>query len=250
MSAPVLKDLPSSPFKGGKFRGSTKAPSTLRALFQNKHVLNSMKWGFVVGSFVTFHTLYHSRGNIVISLFFGGVAFCVVSPIKYWVYMRRQRWEFFRSLQFTAKQNTTILGTGKTGKKIHSRELLYDPNEPYSADEWAFAQRIYRKMFYYGIGGGAVGLVSAISVLTLMNASKVSPMWMRFGFCLFTGAFGASMGLRMNLDWAIKEASKWEHEGRLKQEVKYVLNWMNADKIEEQNRPDPSKGIGIKGQRI
>ena len=242
MSTPSLRELPSSPVPKGAFSESNKAPSTLRALFQNKHVLNSMKWGFCAGTFITFHTLYHSRGNIPLALFFGGCAFCTVSPIKFWVYMRRQKWEFFRSLNFAAQNDNSInlLGTGRS-KKIMTREALYDPSTPYSEEEWAFAQKIYRRTFYYCAAGGSIGLVTAYSILTFMNYQKVAPVWMRFGYTFFMTLFGAGVGWRINLKAAMDEASKWEKEGRLKQELKYVLNWMNADKKEEANRPDPSR---------
>eukprot|EP01084_Bolivina_argentea_P146295 256214_1 len=249
MATPALReDLPSSPLQRGIYSDRSKAPSTLRALFQNKHVLNAMKWGFCSATFITFHTLYHSRGNVPLGLFFGGTTFCLVSPVKFWVYMRRQKWEFHRSMHFAAQNNqTNVLGTGKRGKKIHTREALYDPKEPYSDDEWAFAQKVYRRTFYYAVGGGCIGLVGATSILTLMNASRASPIWMRFGFCTAMIGFGALMGWRIILSSAIDEASKWEKEGRLKQEVKYVFNWMNADKQEEENRPNPNK---MKRQKV
>ena len=241
MSAPALKELPSSPLQKGAYGANTKAPSTLRALFQNKHVLNSMKWGFCSATFITFHTLYHTRGNIPLAMFFGGMAFCVVSPIKFYVYMNRQRWEFFRSLQFAAQNNeTNILGTSSNKKKIASREALYNPNEPYSDEEWAFAQQIYRRTIYYSVGGACCGGMGSAAVLSLMNVARVSPMWMRFGFGLSVTLFGAGLGFRTNMNWAINQATKWEKDGRLKQELKYVIDWMNADKAEKAQRPDPN----------
>merc|ERR1712228_583545 len=198
--------------------------------------------GFCSATFITFHTLYHSRGNVPLALFFGGCTFSLVSPIKFWVYMKRQKWEFFRSLKFAAEKDNSInlLGTGRS-KKIHSREALYNPTTPYSDEEWAFAQKIYRRTFYYCSAGACIGLVGGTSVLNLMNVQRVAPIWMKFGFCFFTTLFGAGVGWRINLSAAMDEASKWEKDGRLKQELKYVLNWMNADKQEEASRPDPSK---------
>lgn len=242
MAAPSMRDeLPSSPVQQGLYGTSNKTTSTLKSILTNKHVLNSMKWGFCTATLVTFHGLYHSRGNIMLSLTFGTMAFCVVSPAKFWMYQRRQRHEFFRSLAMTSKQNTNILGTGKASQKVHSRQALYDPNEPYTDEEWAFAQKIYRRTIYYSIGGGSIGLVTAVAILTAMNVTRVTPLWIRFGFTSAFTLFGAGLAFRMNLNDAIKEAQKWQKEGRLKQEVKYVINWMNADQAEKESRPDPSK---------
>mmetsp|Transcript_23378 Transcript_23378/g.37204 ORF Transcript_23378/g.37204 Transcript_23378/m.37204 type:complete len:82 (-) Transcript_23378:24-269(-) len=69
-----------------------------------------------------------------------------------------------------------------------------------------------------------------------MNATRVAPMWMRFGFCTATTLSGAALGIRFSLNSAIEEAGKWEKEGRLKQELKYVVNWMNAEKNEEKRK--------------
>ena len=105
MAAPALKqDLPSSPVQRGLYgKDTTKSTNTIRAIFQNKHVLNSMKWGFCSATFITFHTLYHSRGNITLALTFGTLTFCIISPIKYYAYIKRQRHEFFRSLNFVSQ---------------------------------------------------------------------------------------------------------------------------------------------------
>eukprot|EP00485_Elphidium_margaritaceum_P002532 CAMPEP_0202694674 /NCGR_PEP_ID=MMETSP1385-20130828/8476_1 /ASSEMBLY_ACC=CAM_ASM_000861 /TAXON_ID=933848 /ORGANISM="Elphidium margaritaceum" /LENGTH=252 /DNA_ID=CAMNT_0049350565 /DNA_START=14 /DNA_END=772 /DNA_ORIENTATION=+ len=244
MSAPAInKDLPSSPLKRGLYgQNAPRSTSTLRAIFQNKHVLNSIKWGFTSGTLVVFHTLYHSRGNIALALSFGTMAFCVTTPAKYWYYMRRQRHEFFRGMSITAQtQDAHMLTTGKHAKKVRSREAMYNPNQPYNDEEWEFVQKIKKRLVLYCIGGGSAGLLSAVSVLTLMNISRISPIWMRAGFTVCAGLSGAGLALRYVLQDGIKEASKWEKDGRLKQELKYVMNWLNSDENDDKNKPDAVK---------
>ena len=198
--------------------------------------------GFCSATFITFITLYHSRGNITLALTFGTLTFCIISPIKYYAYIKRQRHEFFRSLNFVSQtQKSNLLSTSIQNKRVISREKLYDPTVPYSDEEWAFAQKIYRRTIISCIGGGCIGLIGAVSVISVMNVSRVSPIWIRFGFGVGCTLFGALFAARFSLNSAIKEANKWEKDGRLKQELKYVTNWMNAEKDEEQKRADISK---------
>lgn len=250
-SAPSLnEDLPSSPISKGQYSRTAKHFGTLRAIFSNKHALNSMKWGFVTGSIFVFHVLYHSRGNIPLALTWGTMAFCIVSPMKYYMFMRIQRSHFLHSLDFTAKDNrATLLGTGSSGQKVHSRQTMYDPNQPYTDEEWAFAQNLRRLSYMYLIGGGCFGVVSALAIINVLNVSRTSPIWMRFGFTASMGAFGAAFAFRIHLKDSLKTAKGWQKEGRLKQEIKYVENWMNAEKTEEETRPDPSHPSKIRRKR-
>ena len=44
---------------------------------------------------------------------------------------------------------------------------------------------------------------------------RVSPIWIRFGFGVGCTLFGALFAARFSLNSAIKEANKWQKDGRL-----------------------------------
>ncbi len=113
---------------------------------------------------------------------------------------------------------------------------MYDPNNPYTREEWAIGQRAYRNNIMYGIGGATIGLVSGIAILQLTGIRTAAPIWSQFAFLITTTLFGGCITMHGATKRSLSEMASYDKEGRLKQEVEYVMSWMGAEEKAEQQQ--------------
>lgn len=83
-SAPQMAELPHPPSlvqKAGKKTNRSFIASVID-MAQQKTVQNAYRWGFAVGSLVTFHCVVHSNHKYLMSIGHGVVATVFVTGIK------------------------------------------------------------------------------------------------------------------------------------------------------------------------
>ena len=234
----IREDLPSSPVGSSDMSSRTVFSPSLRGFFENKHNLLSLKWGFVVGTIMFGHTMYHTRNNVPRALLYGFVSFSIVTPMKYYFYMRQRSLEFFRAIDYTSKTgDTNVIGQTVYSTKIQSREQLFDPNVPYTNEEWGLAQRYKRGVIMYGISGALIGFGISAGYLHYFRFVRYVRPIHQFMFIMGVSGLVSVVFMRYHVKQSIMEVNKFNKDGRLKQEAKYLQSWDNMEgKLEEQQR--------------
>lgn len=146
--------------------------------------------------------------------------------------MRQQKMEFFRAVRYSTQTGDTAMVTQSGGGDIVNREILYDPNQPYSPEEWEFARRTYRNVKIYGGSGAVLGTIGGYAIIHFcqFNRGRMrSPLWIRILFLLPCAGFGSVLTMKLTLNQSMTELQDWTKPGRLLQERKYVLSWINSD---------------------
>ena len=81
--APQLRDMPISPSPEERSRkNSNPLPGTFQQLLSDRNVLNSIRWGFGLGTAYTFIALYHTNGQILRSIAHGAIGCLCCIPAK------------------------------------------------------------------------------------------------------------------------------------------------------------------------
>ena len=146
--------------------------------------------------------------------------------------------EFFRAVSYSSQTgDTSMMTQAGISANIVDREMLYDPNEPYSPEEWQFAQDTYRGVKIYGSSGAALGALTGLGVLHFgqFNRGRMkSPFWLRFLFVLSCAGFGSVLMMKFTLNKSMGILQNWDSPGRLLQERKYVLSWINSDEKQKE----------------
>ncbi len=102
--------LPSSPSKFELQQEKRKSGgSSFFSSIKERHTLNALRWGFSIGTMVTFLAMYHTRGDVLKAVMHGTAAGLVVLPLKHHMYMRTQKSEFFRAIDVKQKNTRPSL---------------------------------------------------------------------------------------------------------------------------------------------